>query len=155
MVKKMKKNFKIMLISTIVVLLDQIIKLLVVNHLESITIIPNFFSFTYALNKGAAFSILFGKRIIIILISVILISAITYFYCKEYKDDESGVTTICFGLLYGGIIGNFIDRIVRGFVIDYVSVLSFPIFNLADICITISVFILIINSFKKPKDKSF
>lgn len=148
----MKK--KIFIIALITFAIDQIIKSLSLVYLINIPIIPNILSLTYAKNYGIAFSMLKEKRIIIIAISILLISFLIYVLKKDYisKNKDTWLVNIAFGILFGGILGNLFDRIVRGFVIDYINVSFFSIFNLADIAITFGVVLLIIDNIKESKN---
>lgn len=148
----MKK--KIFIIALITFVIDQIIKSLSLVYLINIPIIPNILSLTYAKNYGIAFSMLKEKRIIIIAISILLISFLIYVLKKDYisKNKDTWLVNIAFGILFGGILGNLFDRIVRGFVIDYINVSFFSIFNLADIAITFGVVLLIIDNIKESKN---
>ena len=150
----MKKVYIFALISLII---DQIGKILVSNYLilgQTIKIINNFFYLTYVQNKGAAFSILIGYRYILIIITFIFL----YYLHKCIKKQKSfnKLEIISYGLLLGGIIGNLIDRIIYGYVIDYFDFMifnyNFPIFNLADSFIVIGCIILVINSYLKGED---
>ncbi len=145
---------KIFIIALITFVIDQIIKSLSLVYLTNIPIIPNILSLTYAKNYGIAFSMLLEKRIIIIVISILLISFLIYVLKKDYilKNKDSWLVNIAFGILFGGIVGNLFDRIVRGFVIDYINVSFFSIFNLADIAITFGVVLLIIDNIKESKN---
>ena len=150
----MKKVYIFALISLII---DQIVKILVSNYLilgQTIKIINNFFYLTYVQNKGAAFSILIGYRYILIIITFIFL----YYLHKCIKKQKSfnKLEIISYGLLLGGIIGNLIDRIIYGYVIDYFDFMifnyNFPIFNLADSFIVIGCIILVIKSYLKGED---
>ncbi len=145
---------KIFIIALITFVIDQIIKSLSLVYLINIPIIPNILSLTYAKNYGIAFSMLKEKRIIIIAISILLISFLIYVLKKDYisKNKDTCLVNIAFGILFGGILGNLFDRIVRGFVIDYINVSFFSIFNLADIAITFGVVLLIIDNIKESKN---
>ena len=133
---------------------DQLSKLLVLNNIHTnVEIIKNLFYLTYTQNSGAAFSILIGKRIFLILITIIIIGLIIYYIKKNTV--KSKLNILAFSLIIGGSLGNLIDRIIRGYVIDYISVkifnYNFPIFNLGDTFICIGVFLLLIISFRKDK----
>ena len=145
---------KIFIIALITFVIDQIIKSLSLVYLINIPIIPNILSLTYAKNYGIAFSMLLEKRIIIIVISILLISFLIYVLKKDYilKNKDTWLVNIAFGILFGGIVGNLFDRIVRGFVIDYINVSFFSIFNLEDIAITFGVVLLIIDNIKESKN---
>ena len=142
---------KIGLIGLVFLVVDLIVKLLIKNNLglfESINVIPNFFNITYVRNTGAAFSILEGSRIFLIGISIFAIYLIYLFLIKNTK--LSRFDNFCYGMLIGGILGNLVDRIIYGYVIDYLSfkIINYqaPIFNLADTFIVISVIIIVFKS---------
>ena len=144
-----KNKNKVYLTSVIVLLIDQIVKLLIKTNMnlnEEISIIPNFFSIQYLKNTGAAFSILENQTIILAITSIICISVIIYYLKKE--ENLTTAMYLSFGLVLGGILGNLIDRIVYQGVIDFLSFqifnYNFPVFNIADIGITIGVLLLII-----------
>ena len=151
---------KITLIASFGLLIDQIIKYIVCFYQPNFVLIPGFLSFVYAENKGVAFSMLSGSRMFIILASLILLAVIFYMLLKEGKapKKETKLTILCYGLLIGGVLGNLIDRIIRGVVIDYVSLnifgYHFPIFNLADVFITTGVLLMIIKIIKEEKKHS-
>ena len=146
------KQLKTLLLTLFLsVLLDQIIKIVVSYNMginDTISIINNFFSITYVTNIGAAWSILSGGRILLILLAILAINLIYFMFI--YKKEVNKKNQIFYGLLLGGIIGNLVDRIVFGYVIDYLDFnifgYNFPIFNLADILITLSVVFIIFLS---------
>ena len=151
----MNKKEDIYKITIIVLLLDQFIKYMINKFMEintSINVIPNFFSIFYVRNKGAAFSILEDSTILIIIISVIFIVILDRYIKKEKEFTKLSIISL--GMIMGGIFGNLMDRIIHHSVIDYLSFGKFPIFNLADIGITVGVTLLIINEVLKiRKDK--
>ena len=140
----MKK--KVIIYSFIIVIVDLISKLVIDKLLkinETISIINNFFSITKVFNRGASFSMLIGYRLLFILIGIIAI-VILFKYLNNFK---MNIRNICaFSLLIGGIIGNLIDRVIYGYVIDFLDFNIFgydaPIFNIADTCICIGAFLL-------------
>jgi len=145
---------KIIIFATFLALIDQIIKFVTINAIdlsESITIIENFFSITYVRNYGAAFSILNGNRIFFILITFFSLALIYIVFLKNNKFKKLDI--LIYSMLLSGIIGNLIDRIFRGFVIDYLDFKLFghyfPVFNFADILIVVSVFLLLIILIKE------
>lgn len=149
----MKKTF---LISLLIIIFDQLIKLLVVNSLsiwESVNVINKFFRITFVTNKGAAFSILMGNRIFLIIASLLAL-IVVYNYLKESNLKKTDVLT--YGILIGGIFGNLIDRIFRGYVVDYLDFTifsyDFPVFNLADIAIVIGCILLIFTTLRGEKN---
>lgn len=148
---------KITIISLFILLVDQIIKYIVINNMslyKSIEIIPNFFNITYVENIGAAFSILSGNVLFLILISLFAIILIYLFLIKNKKLNKLQITM--YSLLIGGIIGNLVDRIFRGFVVDYLDFsifgYNFPIFNFADVCIVLSAIALLFINIKEEKN---
>lgn len=138
----MKLKHYIFMIAIIVI--DQITKYLVIN--KNIAIIPNFLGITYIQNTGAAFGI--GTINIITIISIFLLIAIIAFIIKENKKIAHFMP---FALIISGTIGNLIDRLFRGYVIDFIdiNIFNFPKFNLADICITTGIFIIVFNLVKQ------
>lgn len=151
----MNKKEDIYKITIFVLLLDQFIKYIINKFMEintSIKVIPNFFSIFYVRNKGAAFSILEDSTILIIIISVIFIVILDQYIKKEKNFTPLSVLSL--GMIMGGIFGNLMDRVIYHSVIDYLSFGNFPVFNLADIGITVGVGLLIISEILKiRKDK--
>lgn len=142
----------IILLVVVFSLIDQVSKYLVINYLyKDITIIKNFFSLIYTKNNGAAFSILTGKRLFLIIVTILIIAMIIYYIKKNNIKDK--INIIAFSLVLGGSIGNLIDRIIRGYVVDFISIkvfkYNFPIFNIADSFICIGVFLLVFISLRK------
>jgi signal peptidase II len=116
------------------------------NLYESIKIFNNF-NITYVQNNGAAFSILSGNVFLLIIISFIILYLIYMYVLKDQKNEFLSI------LLIGGIISNLVDRIIRGYVIDFIDIkifnYNFPVFNIADICIVIGTIFLIIKILKE------
>lgn len=151
----MKKGIKdILFFGIIFTIIDQIVKIILSNRMivnQSFIVIKDFFSITLVHNTGAAFSILSGSKILLILIGVAaLMGLILYIRKLEVVDD---IDIFVYSLLIGGIVGNLIDRIVHGYVIDYLSFnfgsYFFPIFNFADICIVVAILIILIRMIKE------
>ena len=150
----MKK--KSLIIATIIIVIDQLIKILIDNLLStSIVIIPNFFSLQKVYNTGAAWSILSNGTSILIIIAIIAFLLLLK-YQNKFKINFRN--TLAFGLIYGGLIGNLIDRIVYGHVIDYLRFVlfnyNFPIFNLADSAIVIGFILLILAIIKGEENEN-
>lgn len=146
-------NKKIAIGAAIIIIFDQIIKYLISTKLpldESISIIQNFFAITYVQNLGAAWSILSGNRYLLIIIAIFCLGAI--YFCLIKRKNLTRLEAISYSALIGGIIGNLIDRILYGYVIDYLNFYildyNFPVFNLADICIVVSIFLIMIMTIK-------
>lgn len=137
------------ILSFILIIIDVIIKVIVdkcMNIYDTIKIIPNFFNIMYVRNTGAAFSIMENSRVLFIVIGMIAIYLIWRFFIKDKQLNNYYI--VIYSMLIAGIIGNMIDRILYGYVIDYLSFnifgYSFPIFNLADTFIVVSIIMLII-----------
>lgn len=134
----------------IIIIFDVISKLFVSNILilnESITIIPNFFYLTYTHNYGGAWSIFDNSTLFITIVSFLIIIGIVYYLFKNKVTRK--IEIVGYSLLLGGAIGNLIDRIIYGYVIDfldfYVFGYDFPIFNIADIGIVVGIILLLVS----------
>ena len=137
------------ILSFILIIIDVIIKVIVdkcMNIYDTIKIIPNFFNIMYVRNTGAAFSIMENSRVFFIVIGMVAIYLIWRFFIKDKQLNNYYI--VIYSMLIAGIIGNMIDRILYGYVIDYLSFnifgYSFPVFNLADTFIVVSIIMLII-----------
>lgn len=124
----------------LMVLLDQLTKLwasITLMKVDTIPIIPTIFHLTYVENRGAAFSILQNKRGFFLIITIVVLIAIYGALQKRVVTTKIG--RISLYLIAGGAIGNLIDRIFRGYVIDLFDfrIIHFPVFNVADIFVTI------------------
>ncbi len=140
-------------ITSIILMLDQFIKIIINRYISlgsSVTVIPNFFSIMNLKNTGAAFSILEDNTVLLVIISVIVIVLLDRSIKKISKFEV--LEKISLGLIMGGIFGNLIDRIIHHGVIDYLSFkifgYSFPVFNLADMAIVIGVGLYLIEIIK-------
>ena len=151
----MKKNLKdIYVFGIIFIIADQMLKIILSNKMivnQNFIVIKNFFSIRLVHNTGAAFSILSNSRLLLTSIGILaLIGLIFYIKSLDAIDD---IDTFVYALLFGGIVGNLIDRIIYGYVIDYISFqfgsYYFPIFNFADICIVLAVIIILIRTVKE------
>lgn len=151
----MKSNLsKIYILSILFLGFDQFIKVIVssnMNLYDSFTLINNFLNITLVHNKGAAFGMFEGGRLFFILIALITIILTSLFIKKSSYISKLDIAV--YSLLLGGIIGNLIDRIIHGYVIDYIDFnflgFNFPIFNFADICIVLSILLIIINTIRE------
>lgn len=141
----------IFILSFVIVVLDQLSKYAAIKHLKEaipITIIPNFFRLTYVENYGAAFGILQNRKWFFIIITCAVVICLTFFLIKYYYKINF-LMRIGLGMLLGGTIGNFIDRVRFGYVVDFFSFrlfnrYEFPVFNIADIAIVIGTIIILI-----------
>ena len=144
------KYITIFSIAIVVVLIDQITKFSIKNSFQlnqSIPVIKNFFHLTYIHNFGAGFGILQQQRFILIFISLIVVGVIL-FYLDRIKDKES-LLQVFVGFSLGGTIGNLIDRVFYGFVIDFLDFRIWPTFNFADSFVSIGVIGLVIYLWNK------
>ena len=133
--------------------LDQLTKWIVVMTIslnDSITLIPTFLSFTHVRNFGASWS-LFQNQIPF-LIAVTIIALIFFFVWYQRLGPEYTFEKIGLMLMIGGTLGNFIDRVLLGYVVDFIDVIifgyDFPIFNVADMALTLGVIALLIHELK-------
>ncbi len=142
------------------VVLDQLIKYWAVNSLQSsgpIEIWKNVFHFSYVENRGAAFGIMQNKQFIFIIITIAVLIAIAYYWRKIPNNRFMQIYKWCLVLIVGGAIGNLIDRVFLGFVVDmfYFVLIDFPVFNLADICVVVGTIIfsgvMLLEDFKTSK----
>ena len=152
----MKKSNVILSIVLVIVLLgiDLLLKYLVSTYLTTVNIIDNFFSLTYVLNDGAAFSLFASRIYLLILIAIICLFFIIY-ELKNNLDDR--MLSIGYSLALAGLLGNFLDRLIDGYIIDYLSFkilgYNYPIFNFADILIVVGIVIVIIKEILKERGK--
>ncbi len=140
----MKKYY---LITVAIVLLDQLTKWLVVSKMElgeSIPLIDNLLYFTSHRNTGAAWGILEGRMWFFYILTVAVIGFVVY-YMQAYGK-TSKLLAISLAIVLGGTIGNFIDRVFRKEVVDFIhtTLFNFPIFNVADMALTFGVALMII-----------
>ena len=152
----MKKSNIILsgLLVSVLLGLDLLFKYLVSTYLTTVNIIDNFFSLTYVLNDGAAFSLFASRTYLLILIALICLFFIIY-ELKNNLDDR--VLSIGYSLVLAGLLGNFLDRLIDGYIIDYLSFkilgYNYPIFNFADILIVVGIIIVIIKEILKERGK--
>lgn len=144
----------ILLLIAAVIGIDQLTKYAIQQNMQlgaSIPVLNNIFHITYILNPGAAFGIMEHKTFFFIVIAVILLGGILYLFPKiphEYKLLRVGT-----GLMAGGAIGNVIDRVRTGYVVDFFDFRIWPIFNIADIAIVIGVSFIIYTLIFNPNLK--
>lgn len=134
----------------ILVLIDQISKFLIESYLfqKQLYIVDNFFALTYVQNRGAAWGILGSHAtLFLFLVPVLLILLVTY----GYKSAKSKPERIALSFIISGALGNYIDRLFRGYVVDFLDFLVWPVFNFADICIVCGCIFLCTYVFLKKK----
>ena len=144
------------LVAILIVIADQLMKFWVVNYLPYGQIIPllgEWFSFNYIHNEGAAFSILTGKIGILSIISTVVIIVVAVIWIKTPKEQK--LWRFAYALLLGGALGNWLDRVRLGYVVDFFRFPNFPVFNIADMMLVASVilisFLLLQDFYKEHK----
>ncbi|MBO8204478.1 signal peptidase II [Prochlorococcus marinus] len=151
MINKIQNKAYFFFLSIFIILIDQITKYLMYYNYE-IFLNKDFilFKLDFVKNYGAAFNIFSGSRIFLSIVSIIFSIILIYLILKKTYSNLSELYSYSF--ILGGTIGNGIDRIVKGFVIDFINlnIIKFPVFNVADIFINIG-FILLIYNFRKNK----
>ncbi|MFQ5454769.1 MAG: signal peptidase II [Nitrospirota bacterium] len=157
-----KRYIYFFIITGSIILLDQVTKSIIHNKMrlyETIIVIDNFFNLTYVRNPGGAFSIFAEtserfRFIFFISASIIALILLVIFFIKTEADDK--LTSASLSLIFGGAVGNLIDRIISGEVIDfldfYLKGYHWPSFNIADSSITIGVSLLMLNIMLKRND---
>ena len=133
----------------IILIVDQLLKYYIYTNKINIILIPKWLEITYAENTGTVFGIAQGSNIILIITSLIIITAILFFIFKT--TEKYSKKRKIWQLILAGGISNLIDRIFRGYVIDYVSLRFFGICNVADFCIVIGVILLVFHELKNIK----
>lgn len=155
------KIIVLVMLSVAILALDLITKYVICGMFaenEGITAIPYLFNIIVVHNEGAAWGILSGNQIGLIILSVLLFAFLVWYFVKEKK--KSWLLVVSMAFIYGGCIGNLFDRIVFGYVRDFIQFAfwqSFPIFNFADVFLTVGVILfaiyLIIFLVKKEKSE--
>ena len=153
MMLNIKKNrFSYILLSILIILSDQFTKHFIdINHTSFINKDLLLFSIDYVKNYGAAFNILNGNRIFLSTISTIITLLLIYFIL--YKKHLSNLDLISYSFILAGTIGNGIDRITNGYVIDFINLnfIDFPVFNIADISINIGLSFILYGLIKNKR----
>jgi signal peptidase II len=146
----LKKAVIGMILSVVLIVIDQITKLMAIHGLmnqQPFVILDGIFELHYLENRGAAFGILQGKKAFFIIFTILVLAFIAYIYLKRIPDEKKFrlLDGICI-LFFAGALGNFIDRVFRNYVVDffYFKLIDFPIFNVADIYVTVAAFAMII-----------
>ena len=158
------KKKKIILLDVLLficlVVFDQFTKYLAILNLKdqsAVPIIKNVLELNYLENRGAAFGMLQDQKIFFILIAVFIIGIISYVLCIMPDDKKYNALHILLVMICSGACGNMIDRIRTDYVVDFIYfvLINFPIFNFADICVTVSTVLLIILFLFYYKEKDF
>ncbi|MCR5581952.1 MAG: signal peptidase II [Pseudobutyrivibrio sp.] len=133
----------------VLIVLDQFSKAMAITHLmnkEDIVLIPGVLQLHYLENTGAAFSILEGKQVFFAILTPILLLALVYIMLKMPRVKKFSILNSIIIFLIAGAIGNYIDRILNNYVVDFIyfSLINFPVFNIADCYVTVAVFVLLV-----------
>ncbi|MBO8228188.1 signal peptidase II [Prochlorococcus marinus XMU1414] len=152
MINKIQTKIYFLSLSIFIVLIDQFSKYLMFNN-KKLFINKDFLLFKLDLvkNYGAAFNIFSGSRIFLSLISILF--SILLIYLIFRKNTLNSLDLYSYSFILGGTIGNGIDRIYKGFVVDFINlnIINFPVFNIADISINIGFIFLLYNIFKNNR----
>ena len=150
-------DIMIIILMIISLVIDIVSKIIVTNNIifgEEISIIKDFMYMTYVRNTGIAWSIFSNKQYMIVFISMLIIIGIIWYIYKN--NPKNKIEKVSYGLILGGAMGNFIDRIIHGYVIDFIDIrifgYNYPIFNLADTFIVSGVILLIIYTWRYGRD---
>ena len=149
MIKKIQTKLYFLSLSIFIILLDQLTKYLIFNYNKTL-INKDFllFRLDFVKNYGAAFNIFSGNRIFLSFVSIIFSILLTYIIFR--KNNINTIEIYSYSFILGGTIGNGMDRIIQGYVIDFINLnfINFPVFNIADISINIGFIFLFYSIFK-------
>ncbi len=159
--KKRLATFLLFLVSTaVLVAFDQWTKNLAVEHLkgqEDISLIPGVLCLHYLENRGAAFGIFQDQRTFLLILTAIILICVCYVLWRIPSDKKYNLMKLLCIMITAGGIGNLIDRVRLNYVVDFIyfSLIDFPVFNVADIYVTTSMFLLLILVLCYYKDEDF
>ncbi len=158
----MKQRIGHLLLFVFLIVIDQLTKFWARTTLREqgpLQIIPKTLKLQYHENNGAVWGILSGRMSFLIILTSLLVILLTFFYFKIPMNKRLGPIRIIWVFMMAGAIGNFIDRITLKYVVDFIyfELIDFPIFNFADMCLTMScaVLFLLVLFYYKEKDLSF
>ena len=151
MINKIQTKLYYLSLSSLIVLIDQLTKYLMSNNKLFINKDFLLFKLGFVKNYGAAFNLFSGSRIFLSLISTIFSILLIYIILR--KKTLNSLDLYSYSFILGGTIGNGIDRIYKGFVVDFINLnfINFPLFNIADISINIGFIFLLYNIFKNNR----
>lgn len=142
-------------IAAVIVAADQLVKWIVSSSMflgEKQTIINNILDLYYIQNNGAAFSILQGRQSLLIIFTILVMAGFLA-YLISFRKKISRLEKFSIALILGGGVGNLIDRVMQGYVVDFIDIHIIPIFNIADIAITCGCILFAIAVLISGKDK--
>src|SRR5574344_1494240 len=133
------------LIIIVGLILDRVTKIYATNNFIENPVQGPIINLTYLENRGAAFGILQDRRIFFILITVVIVLYLLYYFYKSYKTNPN-ILNIALAMIISGALGNFYDRLINVYVVDFIefSFINFPVFNIADIFVTLGCALMII-----------
>ncbi len=148
------------IVTIVLILLDQGTKLWALASLKPIgnlTLVEGFMDLTFVENRGVAFGMFAGQRWLILLLTGVIAAVLLYFYCTMPKTKEYAGVRIALLFVLAGAIGNIIDRVFRGYVVDFFEFTFFdwPVFNVADIYVVGGVILLVFLILFVIKDEDF
>jgi signal peptidase II len=126
-------------------ILDRISKIYAINNFIDNPYDGSILNFTYLENRGAAFGILQNNRLFFIMLTMTVVGYLIYYFIKHYKTNTS-LLNIAITFVITGAVGNFYDRLIKTYVVDFIefSFINFPVFNVADIFVTVGSILIII-----------
>ncbi|HEM3703163.1 TPA: signal peptidase II [Streptococcus suis] len=151
------RKFGFPIVAAVLIVLDQLVKAWTVANIALDTVepfLPGFMSLAYLRNYGAAWSILQNQQWFFTIVTLVVVTALIWYYIKQIQGNIW--TLFSLSLMIAGALGNFIDRIRLGYVVDmfHLDFISFPVFNVADICLSVGVGILFICIMKEENNGS-
>lgn len=126
-------------------ILDRISKIYAINNFIDNPYDGSILNFTYLENRGAAFGILQNNRLFFIMLTMTVVGYLIYYFIKHYKTNTT-LLNIAITFIITGAVGNFYDRLIKTYVVDFIefSFINFPVFNVADIFVTVGSILIII-----------
>ncbi|HFI0041999.1 TPA: signal peptidase II [Streptococcus suis] len=151
------RKFGFPIVAAVLIVLDQLVKTWTVANIALDTVepfLPGFMSLAYLRNYGAAWSILQNQQWFFTIVTIAVVTGLIWYYIKQIQGNIW--TLFSLSLMIAGALGNFIDRIRLGYVVDmfHLDFISFPVFNVADICLSVGVGILFICIMKEESNGS-
>ncbi|NQJ72536.1 signal peptidase II [Streptococcus suis] len=151
------RKFGFPILAAVLIAVDQLVKAWTVANIELDTVepfIPGLMSLAYLRNYGAAWSILQNQQWFFTIVTIAAVTGLIWYYVKQIKGNLW--TLFSLALMIAGALGNFIDRIRLGYVVDmfHLDFISFPVFNVADMCLSVGVGILFICIMKEESNGS-
>ena len=147
--------------AVLLIMADQLTKYYALVNLKpigSMEFIDGFLKLVFVENRGVAFGMFSGQRWFILVLTIVITVALLYYYSKLPKTKEYQLVRMTMVLIFAGALGNMLDRIFRGYVVDFFAFdfIDFPVFNVADIYVVVGVCILaflILFVIKEPEEK--